>query len=197
MTALPSTEEQLADYIYSIQNWTDAKEVAAHLWPALAPRSAVQSGDARIQFLAKVMASARVGDPNATDITGEPRWKWFIEDATRYLKFNPNVFAEVCGGVAQPAVQSDCPIGVKNPINCSAGSCQRCSDFRDGWNSSRVAQASTEPFDVMATIDPDYADSFGPRCQNCGDPISDALHAAGFCGMCREMGCTVPSAEGK
>lgn len=27
-------------------------------------------------------------------------------------------------------------------------------------------------------------------CQNCGDPITDALHAAGFCGMCREMGCS-------
>lgn len=33
----PSTEEQLADYVYSIQNYTDAKEVAAHLWPFVAP----------------------------------------------------------------------------------------------------------------------------------------------------------------
>ena len=26
-----------------------------------------------------------------------------------------------------------------------------------------------------------------PICQNCGDPVADALHAAGFCGTCREM----------
>lgn len=32
--------------------------------------------------------------------------------------------------------------------------------------------------------------SGGVICQNCGDPITDALHASGFCGMCREMGCT-------
>lgn len=32
-----------------------------------------------------------------------------------------------------------------------------------------------------------------PICQNCGDPVADALHAAGFCGTCREMGCTVTS----
>ena len=31
------------------------------------------------------------------------------------------------------------------------------------------------------------------QCKNCKDPITDALHASGFCGMCREMGCAEPS----
>jgi len=30
-----------------------------------------------------------------------------------------------------------CTIGVNNPNYCSAGHCQRCSDWRDGWNAAR------------------------------------------------------------
>jgi uncharacterized protein YqeY len=38
---------------------------------------------------------------------------------------------------------SECPIGMTDPAICSAGSCQRCSDWRDGWN----AAISTKPGD--------------------------------------------------
>ena len=59
-SALPSTEEQLADYVYSIQNYTDAKEVAAHLWPVLNAAQAA-SHPAR-------EAAARLIDPDAYEV---------------------------------------------------------------------------------------------------------------------------------
>jgi hypothetical protein len=33
-------------------------------------------------------------------------------------------------------VEIECPVGADGPLNCSAGHCRRCSDFRDGWNAN-------------------------------------------------------------
>lgn len=55
----------------------------------------------QVEFLARVMAFAKVGDPNAKDIKNGPRWKWFVDDAKRYLQIHPGLFASLISS-AQP-----------------------------------------------------------------------------------------------
>jgi hypothetical protein len=42
-----------------------------------------------IELLARAMAFTRVGDPNAIDLDGRPRWKWFVKEAEKYLQTYP------------------------------------------------------------------------------------------------------------
>ena len=51
--------------------------------------------DALVEEIAKAMAFARVGDPTAKDINNSPRWKWFVEDAEKYIRLHPNAFSVV------------------------------------------------------------------------------------------------------
>lgn len=41
--------------------------------------------DELIVLIAKGMAYKGVGDPHARDIRGEPRWKWYLEEATKFV----------------------------------------------------------------------------------------------------------------
>ena len=36
-------------------------------------------------WFAKAMAFSTIGDPNALDIKGEPRWKWYLPTAMRFV----------------------------------------------------------------------------------------------------------------
>lgn len=38
-----------------------------------------------VTWLAKAMAYRGVGDPNALDVHGLPRWLWYVEDALRFV----------------------------------------------------------------------------------------------------------------
>jgi len=69
-TALPSTEEQLADYIYSVQNYSDAKEVAAHLWSMLAAAQGVSSCGELFSLIDTRLADLR----EANDIFRKMSW---------------------------------------------------------------------------------------------------------------------------
>lgn len=55
-------------------------------------------------------------------------------DLNRYMAASP-VLAQ------RPA--DGCPINMTDPSICSAGCCQRCSDWRDGWNAA-LSDTSTD-----------------------------------------------------
>lgn len=48
-----------------------------------------QVNEALVEYIAKAMAFASVGDPDAKDRTGNPRWKWREHEARKFLAWFP------------------------------------------------------------------------------------------------------------
>lgn len=44
-----------------------------------------------VELVARIVAFARLGDPNAIGVNGEPRWTWCIGDAERFLRLYPEI----------------------------------------------------------------------------------------------------------
>lgn len=46
------------------------------------------------EIIARAYAHKSVGDPNAIDHTGRPRWEWFLDEADRFLSIHGHAFAD-------------------------------------------------------------------------------------------------------
>lgn len=45
------------------------------------------------EIIAKAYAHKIVGDPNAIDVNGRPRWEWYLDDADNFLSIFGYLFA--------------------------------------------------------------------------------------------------------
>ena len=48
-----------------------------------------------VELVARIVAFARLGDPNAISVNGKARWTWCIEDAEKFLRLYPEILAQL------------------------------------------------------------------------------------------------------
>lgn len=90
-----------------------------------------------VELVARIVAFARLGDPNAISVNGKARWTWCIEDAEKFLRLYPEILAQLtktpsadhddCQQLSQADV---CDAGVKQTWDecpeCGASSNDLC-----------------------------------------------------------------------